>query len=266
MTKYVGQNRAMAWTILFLCLCPTISEAVTDSLVSNYINAANKIRLENPDSAIQELKSTYSKLILQEDTLHAIWTLTNLSMVYGNMGNYSKSYNALWDALLLAERANKPTVKVFVYQRIGRFYSFYKRKEQALHYMDKGLALNKELVQNGKLERATLTQRYFAYCSTYLELGEPEVAQIYLDSCLMHYQKGIKGSLRLPFIRMQQAFIDIAMNRSDQAILAIQELTPWFKIQLPTYMVLVNTYLGDAYLKIGDEVTGEQCYQKAIRV
>ena len=63
---------------------------------------------------------------------------------------------------------------------------------------------------------------------------------------------------------MQQAFIHCEMNRHEEAIQSIEALIPWFETKLPTYLVLVYSHLGDAYLAKGMDDQGELSYQKAL--
>ncbi len=266
MTGTTGQSRILLWTILFISLCTATLNAVIDSAGIDRIRAASRLRLEHPERSIQEFRSLHNDFIERKDTVLAIRALTSLATVYGNMANYRGSYNCLWKALLLADQANLDAIKVYVYQRIGRYYAFYKRREKALHFIEKGLSLNKSLVESGEMHEATLTQRYLAISATYLEFKEVQLAQTYLDSCFLYYKEGIPGSLKLPFLTIRQAFIDVEMNKSEEAIQSLETWIPWVQANLPSYLVLVNSYLGDAYLKVGMDAKSEKCYLDALTV
>lgn len=266
MTKKTGQSKFFLLAILFFGLPVTSFCVSQDSLNLIRTNAVRNIRLENPDSAVQILKSLYTYAIEAEDTLLAINTLTNLATVYGNMPYYGESYNSLWKALLLVDEAKLDYFKVYVLQRIGRYYAFYKRREKALEFLNQSLALNKALVTKGEMEKPSLTHRYIAFCYSFQEFGELELAQTYLDSCFLMYEEHSKSSLKLPYLKMQQAVIDVGMGKSAQAIQDLEALIPWFEETLPTYLVLIYTYLGDAYQAQGDKSKSEWCYQKSLSI
>lgn len=223
-------------------------------------------RFENPDRAIEELTTFYEELLKDKDTLMAIKALGSLSTIHGNIGNYNESYNDLWKALFLADQIHSDSNKIYLYQRIGRFYAYYKRQEKAIEFINKALQLNKVLVAKGKMESFSLAHRHLALSTSFQEFGEIPLAQTYLDSCFIFYNEEKVGSLRLPFLQMRQAFIKNELNKVDEAIPEIEALIPWFEKKLPFYLVIVYSNLGDAYLKKGAYAKGEQCFENALKL
>ena len=266
MTIHTGQIKIILWSFFCCCLYSPTFGSNDYSLKYTRLSEARKIRLENPESAIQALNTLFTEAIEKKDTAFSIRVLTNLATSYGNMANYRESYNNLWKALFLADQAHLDSLKVYLYQRIGRYYAFYKRGKKARHFLDQALDLNKSLVEKGQMASATLTHRYMALSSTYMELGDFSLAQIYWDSSFLFYEKGIRSGLRLPFIKMNQAFIYCKTNRSQEAIEIIEPLIPWFEKELPTYLVLIYSHLGDAYGNIKMESKSEWCYLKALSI
>ena len=266
MTICTGQFKFILWSFCFCCLYTFSSGSTDHSLQLSRISKAGKIRLENPDSAIQVLRSLFTEATEKKDTAFSIRVLSTLASTYGNMANYRESYNSLWKALLLADLAQLDTLKVYIHQRIGRYYAFYKRGEKAHYYLDLALDLNKSLVESGQLERATLTHRYLAISSTYMELGDLKLAQTYLDSSFLFYEKGVRSGIRLPFLKMNQAFIYSKTGKGKEAIEIIEPLIPWFERELPTYLVLIYSHLGDAYANTGMESKSEWCYHQALSI
>ena len=222
------------------------------------------LRFENPDRAIQELTTFYDELMEEKDTLMAIKVLSSLSTVHGNIGKYNDSYNDLWKALFLADQIHSDSNKVYLYQRIGRFYAYYKRQEKALEFIQKSLELNKALIAEGIMETFSLAHRHLALSTSFQEFGEIQLAQTYLDSCFIFYDEEKIGSLRLPFLQMRQGFIHNELGRVEEAIQEIEALIPWFEKKLPSYLAIVYSNLGDAYLKKGLYAKGEQGYERAI--
>lgn len=267
MQKIPGSLGFFCWTILFVLFwASSPGQAVNDPLGNNRLTAAIQLRYDYPDSSRQLLNALYAEFMQERDTGKAIRTLVSLATVYGNMANYSASYNSLWKGLLLADRARLDQEKVLIIRRIGRYYAFYKRREKALEFLGSALQLHKALIKKGRMEKASLTRAYLAFCTTYTEFGEFELAQTYLDSCFLYQEPDAGSSIRLPFLQMQQAFLYAGTGRSEQAISLIESLLPWFEAELPNYLVLVYSYLGDAYLAKGDYVKSEWCFQKALNV
>ena len=266
MTRSTGQSPIFLWAMLFFLMSYHGASASRDSLNEIRIRAAEQIRIVNPDSAIQVLNSMYDSFVDQQDTLAAIKVLITLASVNGNMSNYRASYNCLWKALLLAEEAHLDQIKVRIYQRIGRYYAFYKRREKALAFLGRALSLNKSLVDRGEMNEASLSQRYMSFSTTFLEFGELSLAQLYLDSCRMYTNEEAPGSVSMPYFKIQEAFLHVEQNRSDIAIREIEALVPWFKSELPSYLVLVYSFLGDAYFAKELKTKSEWCYLEALRI
>ena len=265
MIKSTGQAGTFFWTISLFFWLSTAFGASADSLnFSLRLQAARHARFENPDSAIQLLNSIYEDAMEVKDTLIAVRSLNSLAAVYGNKANYSASYRNLWKALFLSDQSKRSALQVTIYQKIGRHYAFYKRREKAFHFLDLALSLNKAMVEQGKMEKATLTRRYMAIFETYLELGELQLAQTYLDSCFMYQNDRVSASPKLTFLKLQQAFVYTETGRSKEAIPMIESIIPWIEERLPSYMVLVYSFLGDAYRKEGMDAQGVLYYQKAL--
>ncbi|MEN0047352.1 MAG: tetratricopeptide repeat protein, partial [Bacteroidota bacterium] len=167
-----------------------------------------KIRYESPDSAIQLYQFSYEYFLAQKDTLSAVNSLVHKSIVYGHKADYQSAYDNLWKALLLADEASDKRAKVWVYVQLGRYFSFYKRKEKALEYFQTALSLNKELLNQGLANRSTLVNCYYALCSTYRELENPAKAKMYLDSCLI-YNNGQMTT----YLSFEESYIQMAMGQ-----------------------------------------------------
>lgn len=236
-----------------------------ENRIEGLLSEARRIRFENPDSAIHLLEFGHRHFLETKDTLHAIRALGELAIVNGNQGNYIEAYNGLWKALLLADTSKNVVEKAKIYIHIGRYYSFYKRKEDALKYFRLSLAINKALVQQNQINSAVLTSNYYAFCSTYRELNEPEVGKRYLDSCYMFCSPG-QPPWQLARLKFEKAFILQKEGRYQDALAIYQDITPWFEAHLPSYFVLIYTYIGDVYIGMKDLQRSEAYYQRALDI
>lgn len=53
-------------------------------------------------------------------------------IVSGNQVSYKDFYDKFWIGLLLVDKIQDEKNKVFLYVRLGRYYSFYKWKDEVL--------------------------------------------------------------------------------------------------------------------------------------
>ncbi|MBX2871769.1 MAG: tetratricopeptide repeat protein [Saprospiraceae bacterium] len=254
-------------TVMTCCLkFPMHAQVDSMTIMMNEVlrEKAWNLRFENPDSSLYLLDLCYHRLIEQGDTSKAIGVLMNQATVSGNQANYKDSYDKLWTGLLLADQAKIESSKVMLYIRLGRYYSFYKRKDEAMRYFGLSLELNKRLVKEGIVPESNLINSYYPFCATYRELAEPELASIYLDSCFQLHTADNKPLLH--FLQFEQAFILNTERKYEAALGLYHEILPWFAEFQPGYRVLLKTYMGDTYLGLNDMERAEQHYQEALQI
>lgn len=237
-------------------------QAIMDDLL---FEKAQNLRFEYPDSTIYLLQLCYTNYMAKTDTSKAIRSLRALANIYGHHANYKASYDQLWKALFLADEAKMRAKQAQLYIEIGRYYSFYKRKEKAIAYFELSLSINKELVKEGKLHQSNLVKNYYALCATLRELDEPTLARTYLDSCQLYYEPGV-SKLNLSFLKFEEAFLLKKEGKYEAALQLYEEAIPWIQENTPAYQVLVYSYLGDTYRGLGDHSASEAHYQKALEV
>ena len=264
-------NQTYFFNLIFLFLVtPFVNagELQQDSLHKSadvIFETAKKIRHENPDSSMVLLQEAYEEFMRSGDTLQGIEVLLEMPHQYGQRVNYAKSYDGLWLSLLLADDLKNDALKAQIYSRLGRLYSFFKRKEEAFKYLETSLQINKDLVSKGQLNSTYLTQNYYLICSTYRELGEPEMGKVYLDSSFMRYAN-VPDQLALEYLQFEKAFILAKENQSAEALSILQEIEPWFLENRPSYLVLVYTYWGDIFNDISDLQKSETYYKRALEI
>ena len=254
------------WWPFLLCSQPTPKVELPLSDENRVLfEAAKTIRFHNPDSAIILLDRCYQNLVLRGDTLNAIASLAQQARTFGHQAHYKDSYDKLWKGLMLADRANLEKAKAYLYLRIGRHYSFYKRRNKALEYFDLSRQAMKKLLLEEKIKPAALADFYYISCATYRELGEPSWAKVYLDSCLM-FHSTFESQISEAYLQFEQAHLLKENNLLDSAISTYKKLLPWIEEYDPGYQTLVYTYMGDTYQKMGDYARTEQYYKKALEI
>ena len=260
-------GRHVIWFVLFLLTFSTLLEAKPLDFISAEVKN-NKIESVNPQDSLitaSSLKGTYEKALQEGDTLQAIQNLLELSSLYGHEANYAKSYDVLWEALFLADDIRNDMLRADIYAALGRFYSFYRRKEDALKYLQESLDINKRLVANEKLDTVELVHNYYQFTSTYREFNEPQIAKAYLDSCMLYYKDG-KNQVQKSLLQFEKAFVLNAENQKEEALSIMQEIEPWFQENKPSYLVLFYAYWGDMVKGISIMDKSEVLYKKALDI
>ncbi|NRB53713.1 MAG: hypothetical protein HRU41_39035 [Saprospiraceae bacterium] len=254
-------------TLVISCIkIPGLAQVDSMTAMMNEVlrEKAWNIRFQNPDSSLYLLDLCYQRLIEQGDTSKAIEALMDQATVSGNQANYKDSYDKLWTGLLLADQTNDERNKVKLYVRLGRYYSFYKRRDEAMRYFNLSLHLNKRLVKEGIVPKSNLIQSYYPFAATYRELAEPELANIYLDSCFQLHSAEKKPLLY--FLQFEKAFLLKAEQKYEAALGVFNDILPWFDQFQPGYRVLLKTYMGDTYLNLNEVEKAEQNYQEALEI
>lgn len=259
--KMQGNFKTIVFLLFFFAVCHF--KVFTQDSPELIFERANAIRNQNPDSSVVLLEQAHKEFLKKGDTTNAINALLEMPFQYGQKVDYAKSYDGLWLALFLADESGDDVSKASIYTRLGRLYSFYKKETKAFEYMQTALEINKNLVQKGVLEEATLVQNYYLICATYRELDKPEIGKIYLDSCFLKYDS-TKSEIDKPYLDFEKSFVMAQDKKSDEALSILENLEPWFIENRPSYLVLVYTYWGDIYVQLGDLEKGEEFYKKAL--
>ena len=252
---------------VFLLICCLVSILNTSAQESpeNIFLKANALRETNPDKSITLLTKAHAEFLKKGDTSNAIMVLLKMPFQYGIRVNYAKSYDDLWLALFLADKSKDDVSKAAIYNRLGRLYSFYKKEDKAFEYLQTGLKINKSLVSKDKLSKSALVENYYLICATYRELNKPQLGQIYLDSCFLNYSPAMSGFDKT-YLDFEKSFILAQEKKTEEALVILEDIEPWFKENRPSYLVLIYTYWGDIYVGLNNLERGEEFYLKALEV
>ncbi|MGB5668054.1 MAG: hypothetical protein WBM53_14520 [Maribacter sp.] len=266
-----GKRTYHYFILVFLLLLPCgimAQESQQDSTnlsVERLFNEAKKIRYQNPDSSIILLQTVHEQSLRTGDTLLAVNALLEMPFIYGQRVNYAKSYDVLWRALFLADELGDNILKASIYDRLGRLYSFFKRKENAFYYLQTSLKIKQDLVDQGLLDKSQLVKNYYSICATYRELNDPIMGRIYLDSCLANITNAASHLDRF-YIQFEKAFILSKEGKNIEALQLMEEIEPWFKKNRPSYLVLIYTYWGDIYTGLSNPTESQKKYKMALQI
>ena len=214
-----------------------------------WLTQVNLVRLEHPDSASQAFHDAFDYFIENKDTLSAVNTLVQSAINYGHQVKYQSAYDNLWKALFLADQMNNDQAKIPVYIQLGRYYSFYKRQQKSLEYLETALSLSKNLIKDGQEAKEQLASCYYALASTYRELKVSHKAKLYMDSCYLHWNIE-SNNPNLYYLKFEEGFIKSAEGEYQAALDTMFAIQPWFERYSPSFQVLLFTYVGDFFLAL----------------
>ncbi len=260
--NFTTRHSTMLALSIFLLASVGYSQVNADKLL---LEKAVNLRFEDPDSSILLLRQCSENFLLSGDTSNAIQAMTQLAHAYGHQANYKHSYDQLWKALLLADASENDQAMASTYIEIGRYYSFYKRKEEALRYFNLSLDIRKRLVSEGTIKRTELVQNYMAMCATFREFNDPALGKLYLDSCRQIIITS-NDTVTLPQFTSEVAFLKMSAGDYHAAFDTYAKIVPWFAENKPSYLVLIYTYMADCCKGFSDFYRGERLYKQALDV
>lgn len=261
-------SKKIAANLLLVLLCiATFSQSYSqeeDSTLKAF-NRAIEIRYHNPDSTLYLLEKVYKESLIKGDTLRAVNALLEMPNIDGQLLDYSKTYDDLWQALFLSENLNNPKLTATIYGYLGRVHSYFKRKEKAFQYLNTSLNLKKDLVQKKTIDKSELTYNYYNIVATHRETNQHVLGRKYLDSCLL-YANPLNSPIDITYLKFEEAFILLKENKLNEALALFNEIEPWFVKNRPSYLVLVYTYWGDTFKAMDQVKNCEKMYHKALDI
>ncbi len=263
LTRQFTLSIALLFPFLLSAQIDSYQDVKTADDFNKWREQVNIIRSESLDSAIYLYQASSDYFLEQRDTLNAVNSLVEMATLHGHEAKYQHTYDNLWKALLYADLAKNDEAKVIVYIQLGRYYSFYNRKEKALEYLQRSTRLSHELVNKGDLKKEDLYRCYYALCSTYRDFQDSKKAQVYLDSC---YQLTDKNNIAQHYLQFETALIKKAEGNYQEALNLMLEIRPWMEEHNPSFLVLLYTHIGDAYLYLKNIQKEEQYYRKALSI
>jgi len=230
---------------------------------ASWIEEVKQLRLSDPESTIALLQGGVEHFLNEKDSLSAISALLQIAGVHGHLAEYPLTYQALWQAMFLADQYASEAAQVPVLIELGLYSSFYKRKEKSIAYYNKALEISKRLLGSGQdIDSSMVAQCYYAMCATYRDFNEPELARVYIDSCYKYQTTTDVEEHR--FLQFEETHQDYVNGEFEVAKQRLNDLKPWFQENRPGFLVLLNSKLGDVHLELGDDEAAERAYRSAV--
>ncbi|MGQ1910031.1 hypothetical protein ACT3CE_09610 [Marinifilum sp. RC60d5] len=241
----------------------TQNDKQTDEFFQNF---DHRFSHEFSEEKVYQLKDKYAKQMANGDTLKAINTISKLGNIYSNHASYSLAYQQFWKALLLADEINNTKTTARSLEDLAWLYISFKRKEEAIKYFQTSLKVKKQLITKGQLSKINLSSNYYGLTTLYRETNEPLMSKIYLDSCYMIHYSGGDNTADKPFLEAEESYYQLNKGQNTQALKKMHTIEPWFAKNQPHYLVILYSFMGDAYKKSTQYDKSEHYYKMSIKI
>ncbi|MFY0687672.1 MAG: hypothetical protein JXQ90_10935 [Cyclobacteriaceae bacterium] len=244
----------------------SVQQADINSGLTDQVQTALDIRFTSPDSATLLFTKSYMEFLSRGDTANAITCMVDLSFHHAHNANYVTAYDGYWEALLLADRLDRPELTARVYSGLGWLYSFFEREGLAKDYFDESIRLFKSINDDTFQFSQPILDNYYALATLFTKNGENQLARTYLDSCrFIQIQRGDTANSNM-YLEAQEAYILFNEGKYDESKQLILASAPFFEQALPSYLVLLYSYLADVYAAKSNFEEGEKFYLKSLDI
>ncbi|NWL02799.1 hypothetical protein DM790_18400 [Flavobacterium collinsii] len=246
--------------VLFFSFSTTAQKTYKEN---EYLRKAKAIKYIDSKKAIYYYKKSIEKYKIEKDTFNLIHSISELADLYGHSVDYGNSYDLYWKALLLADQSKDDFSKATIYHALGWLYSFYQRDDEALKYFNLSHKLKEKLVAANEMDNGYIVSDYFALVNFYRVNGNYKMAKIYLDSCYISKQK-TKNKANNGYIEAEAGFLAATDKKFDAAISKLLEAKNYFEKNDKSYLIIINSLLGNVYKMKGDYTQSEIYLEKSL--
>ncbi|BAX80819.1 tetratricopeptide repeat protein [Labilibaculum antarcticum] len=239
--------------LLLLFLLFFYAESVFSDTISDEINSNWKLYLQDLKYLDSDLDSAYqlsSKHLVQsvnlKDTSAQVLCLISMADIQKNIGNYSKAYDHIWEAQLLAESSRDTIHLAECHYMLGMLYGIFNKEEEAVEHMKQALILRKKLQKRSILKERELISNYFSIAVRYSRSKNFKQANTYLDTCLVMVKK---YDIAPYYILAERAYIAINENELVKAENILRKITPYFEDKQIRFEVMIYSFWGQLKVK-----------------
>ena len=108
------------------------------------------------------------------------------------------------------------------------------------------------LIAEGKISPKILIGNYYNLTIFYRQRQNYAKSKLYLDSCYQISNLFGENDTKNSYFDAERSYYELNMNNVDAAIREMERVEKWFKSKTPNYLVLLYTYMGDAYRKLNN--------------
>jgi len=228
----------------------------------NRTNNYRKVKVEDRFASIREAITIATEC---KDTVRLISALRTNGIINGHLGNYDRSYNSIWNALLLAEASGNKELQLDVYSNLSRYYGYLKRSEKAIEFIDKAESIIKELNLSEDAYAGKYLSTLLTKASMYREFNQFDKSELYLDSCF-YYSLKVSTRSYFPYLNFEKAIHLDNEGSYEEALEIYFKVAEHMKRTNPGFLTLVYNFIGQTYFNIGDYVKCEEYYKNALAI
>ncbi|WP_111709403.1 tetratricopeptide repeat protein [Lutibacter citreus] len=197
------------------------------------------------------------------DTLHAIDSIIKGANTNASIGNYSKSYDGYWEALIYSSEISDSTSIGEIYTGLGVLYSMFGRSVDAEKYFNLSLSLQKKDTIESDRKYGLLSNTYYMLSCHNRENNNYGIAQSYLDSCwVLIRQNPLK--IETYFLEAEQGYLFFYKGEIDKGLDLLLKTENEFISKNPSYLVILYYFLGNMYFEKRDYKNSEKYYIKSL--
>ncbi len=267
MAKFLNQITTFKGSLLTLLLTLIVSPSTEarnqdlDSLGVQqlYIKAVN-ISSSQPDSAVHYLEICKRYYLQHGNSQSAVECLLDMIEIGKKTLNYEPAYDNSWEALSIIGEVNDSIIKSRTYRSIGMLYSYFLQKESE-EYLLKAIAIDKELVRAGKVDKSSLIPTYYDMMLLYSYRKNFKVAAQYLDTCLVLSDQVNQHPVNRGFLEAEAAHFNSLRGNFKEALPLLFKVKDIFE-EIPEqqltiqsnkgFLVPIYMYIGEAYAGLDD--------------
>ena len=213
-----------------------------------------------------ELQQAIAAALSKGDTLNALHKMLQLADLLANASNYGQAYDRYWEALSIAEAMNSQPMAARVYHGLGWLYSLFKKSDNAIGYFKRALKIEWRLEGSPNFQPQFILDNYYALSTYYRKLKDLNMASRYLDTCIFINNQYKLSKNNLAYINAEQGYILHLKGLNTEALEALEPLKQHFKNNLPSYMVILNAFLGEIYHSLQQNKMAVMQYNEALEV
>lgn len=261
MTQSLVRQSLLLLLFFFQCQNSYSQCEIIDSLLA-HAQRFDEVALEERIATLEEVISIAQSC---QDTSRTIEAIISLSSQHGNVGNYQASFKNFWKALLLVEDSKNINDRFKLYVVIGNNYGYLQRPEKSIEFFEKAKALIPQFEADSDQAYFAKLNLFQSYIGLYRQLEQFDEVSQYIDSLSLYIQED-EYNFQYYFLQVEKAMYANHLGEYDNALELLNESKQFFAKNEPTYLVLINTFIGDVYFNKMNYPQSENYYNSAIEL